>query len=192
MKNAISIITLLFILLSCSNAPELETGEIKILQLLKSTFGQIGEKTVRVDARNLLTRTQVDIAKIPILFVELDSGQNGTLTPYPGKGVGQTWLGADGATITLDQGILKASRGMGDDIMGGASGFSSWEKITGNAKSFTRKLSYLSGDNKIYFQEFKCRIRKNNEKEFVEIWDVTFLVTKFTEECHYSGGVIGI
>ena len=30
---------------------------------------------------------------------------------YPGQGVGQTWLGADGATITLEQGILTASEG---------------------------------------------------------------------------------
>ena len=37
------------------------------------------------------------------------------LTPIPGQGVGQTWLGADGATITLDKGVLKASRGMGND-----------------------------------------------------------------------------
>ena len=37
-------------------------------------------------------------------------GQNGTLTPYPGKGIGQTWLGADGATITMEQGVLKASK----------------------------------------------------------------------------------
>ena len=25
-------------------------------------------------------------AKVPVLFVELPSNQNGTLTPYPGKG----------------------------------------------------------------------------------------------------------
>ena len=37
---------------------------------------------------------------------------------YPGQGVGETWLGADGATINLDKGILKATGGMKGDLMG--------------------------------------------------------------------------
>ena len=82
-----------------------------------------------IDARYLLSREQVDAAKTPVLFVELASGQNGTLTPYPGQGFGQTWLGADGATITLERGILKASRGMGDDLMGSSVSIPPWSKI---------------------------------------------------------------
>ena len=39
----------------------------------------------------------------------VNSGQNGTLTLYPGESFGQTWL-ADGATITLDRGIIKGSK----------------------------------------------------------------------------------
>ena len=41
-----------------------------------------------------------------ILFVELASGKTG-LDPLSGQGVGQTWLGADGATVTLDRGVRK-------------------------------------------------------------------------------------
>ena len=91
-----------------------------------------------VDARNLLSREQIDAAKIPVLFVELESGQNGTLTPYPGHGLGQTWLGADGATITLERGILKASRGMGDDLMGSSSSMPSWYKLENYGKAAPR------------------------------------------------------
>ena len=38
-----------------------------------------------IDARNLINREQIDAANTPVLFVELASGQNGTLTPYPVK-----------------------------------------------------------------------------------------------------------
>ena len=104
------IFTLVSILASCSNTPELETGEIKTLAILKQAFEQSNQLKKFIDARLLLNRGQIDEAKVPVLFVELPSGQNGTLTPYPGQGIGQTWLGADGATITLVRGILKAAR----------------------------------------------------------------------------------
>ena len=97
--------------------------------LLKKAFDSSNKPKQFIDARNLINREQIDAANIPVLFVELASGQNGTLTPYPGQGVGQTWLGADGATITLERGVLKASRGMGDDLMGSSSSMPPWSKI---------------------------------------------------------------
>ena len=122
----------ILILASCSNAPETETGEIRTLQLLKKAFDSSRKPKQFIDARNLISREQIDAANMPVLFVELASGQNGTLTPYPGHGDGQTWLGADGATVTLERGILKASRGMGDDLMGSSSSMPSWSKINKN------------------------------------------------------------
>ena len=103
----------------------METGEIRTLQLLKKAFDSSNKPKRFMDARNLINREQIDAANMPVLFVELESGQNGTLTPYPGQGVGQTWLGADGATVTLNRGVLKASRGMGDDLMGSTSFYAS-------------------------------------------------------------------
>ena len=126
---------------------------------------------------------QIDEAKVPVLFVELPSGQNGTLTPYPGQGIGQTWLGADGATITLDRGVLKASRGVGDDLMGSSSSMPSWSKINGNSPAFRRKLFYLNGNNKISERIFECNIKKSGKRKIIKIWDVKFTVTKFNENC---------
>ena len=94
----------IFIIMACSNTPDLETGEIKTLNLLKNALQQSRNQNIFIDSRNLLSREQIDSAEVPILFVELKSGQNGTLT-YPGQGFEQTWLGADGATITLERGF---------------------------------------------------------------------------------------
>ena len=174
---------LFFTLLSCSNTSDLETGEIKTLKLLKLAIDQSLKPKIFFDARNLLNRKQIDAASIPILFVELETGQNGTLTPYPGKGFGQTWLGADGATITLESGVVKASRGMGDDIMGSSSTMPHWSKIGYKTIIYSRRTNYITGDNKISQQEFKCRIHKNDKKEFIQVWEVEFKVTKFTEKC---------
>ena len=187
MKNVLTTLTLVLILASCSNSPETETGEMRTLQLLKQASNKSKGSEVFIDARNLLSREQVDAAKMPVLFVELASGQNGTLTPYPGQGDGQTWLGVDGATITMEQGILKASRGMGDDLMGSSSSMPSWAKINKNLQAHGRKFRYIDGNNKILERSFDCSIKKNDQKEIIKIWDVEFLVTKFEENCNSNG-----
>ena len=179
-------LSFMLILASCSNAPETETGEIRTLQLLKKAFDQSHKPRGYVDARNLINREQIDAANIPVLFVELASGQNGTLTPYPGQGVGQTWLGADGATVTLEKGILKASRGMGDDLMGSLSSMPNWSKINKKTETYTRELAHISGNNKISKRVFTCDVEKTNSQEQIEIWDINFKVAKFEETCSDS------
>jgi len=165
----------------------METGEIRTLQLLKQTFDKSKKSKRFVDARNLLTREQIDAAKMPVLFVELASGQNGTLTPYPGQGIGQTWLGIDGATITMEQGVLKASRGMGDDLMGSSSSMPQWSKIKHNTKAYSRETRHINGDNKIFTNFFDCNIQKTKTNEIIKIWKVEFRVAKFEETCSHQG-----
>ena len=174
------------VLASCSNAPETETGEIRTLQLLNKAFDQSNNPKGFIDARNLIGREQIDAANIPLLFVELATGQNGTLTPYPGQGVGQTWLGVDGATITLERGILKASRGMGDDLMGSSSPMPSWSKINYETGSYSYELKHLNGNNKISKHIFSCDIEKIGSGELIEIWDISFKVARFEESCFNS------
>ncbi len=174
---------LIVILASCSNTPEMETGEIRALQLLKKAFDSSSKPKRFMDARNLINRKQIDAANIPVLFVELASGQNGTLTPYPGQGVGQTWLGADGATITLETGILKASRGMGDDLMGSSSSMPPWPKINYKSQIYKRELGHITGNNEISQRVFSCDIKKTSSGDLVEIWDINFKVDKFEESC---------
>ena len=175
----------LFILVmaSCSNTPELESGEINAIKLLRQALSKTDQSSTFVDSRNLLSRKQIDAANMPVLFVELASGQNGTLTLYPGQGIGQTWLGADGATITLDRGVLKASRGMGDDLMGSSSSMPPWSKINYKTENYSRKLSQITGNNKISKLVFNCSIEKTSIGELIEIWDVQFKVAKFEEMC---------
>ncbi len=184
MKILLVNLALILTLICCSNTSELETGEIKTLQLLKKVFEQPNGSKIFIDARTLLTREQIDAANIPVLFAELKTGQNGTLTPYPGQGVGQTWLGADGATITMDRGILKASRGMGDDLMGSSLSIPPWSKIDNSVATYVRKLSHMAGNNKIMERSFECKIKKIDRREEIKIWDIEFSVTKFEENCN--------
>lgn len=186
MNRFLFISVLISLLVSCSNTPDLETGEIKTLTLLEQAFQQSNKPKRFIDARLLLNRKQIDEAKVPVLFVELPSGQNGTLTPYPGQGIGQTWLGADGAIITLDRGILKASRGMGDDLMGSSSSMPPWSKLKYKREKYSRELSHITGNNNISKRVFSCDIAKTSNGELIEIWDIKFKVAKFEETCSNS------
>ena len=190
MRNCLAKIVLFIFLTACSNTPDFETGEIKTLQLLKNVFSQSSKSKTFINARDLLSRKQIDDANTAVIFVELETGQNGTLTPYPGLGDGQTWLGADGAFITLDQGILKASRGMGTDLMGSSSTFPLWKNISSTETVYSRDLSYIDGKNKIYRLILECKIKKNKTQENLEIWGVVFLVSKYEENCRHSDGTI--
>ena len=183
MTKFFAILSFAFILASCSNTPDMETGEIRTLQLIKKSFDSSNKPKQFLDARNLISRKQIDAANVPVLFVQLRSGQNGTLTPYPGEGVGQTWLGADGATITLERGILKASRGMGDDLMGSSSLMPNWSKINKKTQPYSRELNHITGNNKISKRVFRCSIEKTSTEEHIEIWDVNFKVDTFEENC---------
>ena len=187
MKKIIAKLVFILVAASCSNTPELETGDIKAVMLLKDAFDKSKNDKGFVDARNLLTREQISAAAIPILFVELKSGQNGTLTPYPGKGLGETWLGADGATITMERGILKASRGMGDDLMGAVSSMPAWSTIGSSSVSYTREVSYITGNNKISKRLLVCKIKKNNTPEIIKIWEINFNTSKYEEDCKHDG-----
>ena len=183
MRRSIFALVLFVTLSCCSNTQDSETGEMKTLQLLKQALEQPNHSNTFIDARDLLSREQIDAYNIPIIFVELASGQNGTLTPYPGQGIGQTWLGADGATITLEHGVIKASRGMGDDIMGSSIFIPRWVKVNDNPSIYTRKVSYLTGNNKISARSFDCKMEKINQKEIIKIWDLKFQVVRFEENC---------
>ena len=169
-------------MISCSNSSDFETGEIKAIKILREALIARNTSTMLLDTKKIITRKKIDDAEIPVLFVELQNGQNGTLTRYPGKGVGETWLGADGATITLKNGIIKATRGMKRDVMGSKSSMPPWSEIKKSSK-YSRQIFFLGGDNQIQSNIFSCVLERTNEKSIVIIFDVPFDTQEFTETC---------
>lgn len=182
MIRVLKYLSLVLIVAGCSNTSELEEGEIKTFQIIKDALNNLNQPTVSLDARTLISRKKIDKIGIPVLFVELDTGQNGTLTQYPGKGPGQTWLGADGATLTLQKGVLKATRGMGDDLMGYRSNKPTWLEIN-DVVDYKKLLTYLSGNNEIYIEDLNCQITKEDNSRKLKIWGTLFTTTKFEEVC---------
>ena len=112
MIRNLALVLPLLALIACGNSIDLEKGETKVIKLIQDKLERRTGPAAYIDARKLVSRAIIDGVDVPILFVEIDRGQNGTMTQYPGEGVGQTWLGVDGSTVTLDNGTLKATRGV--------------------------------------------------------------------------------
>lgn len=186
MIRNLTLLASLCVLLACGNSLELETGETKFIKLVQSEMKRSSEPEANIDARKIVTRSMIDTAKVPVLFSEIERGQNGTMLQYPGTGVGQTWLGADGSTVTLENGMLKATRGVGDDLMGSEiSRHIDWTNLRGS--HYSRKLAYLREDNQMKVFTFKCSIRDTQKRETVEIFDAQFDVKHLQETCKGNG-----
>ena len=186
MKLVFSILVLLA-LSACGNSPELETGETKVLKIIKDKMETPSGATAYIDARKLVSREILDSVGVPILFVEIDRGQNGTLSQYPGEGIGQTWLAVDGSTITLENGILKATRGMGDDLMGSEiSDEINWIDL--EDVSYERRMAYLRLDNKTLINEYSCTLAEMNSMETINLFDAEFSVKHVQETCLGAAG----
>jgi len=182
MKRLILLFTALVMLTACSNSSDFETSEIKAIKMLRDTISTRKTPSMMLDVKKIVTRKKIDEAKIPVLYIELENGQNGTLTLYPGQSVGETWLGADGATITLEQGILKATRGMRGDLMGATSSMPHWPQIKKSA-TFSRELTYLDGNNQAHSKKFTCDIETDGSKSSIAIFEVDFTVKRYNEIC---------
>ena len=173
---------MLLVVSGCNNSTTFESDHITTVKLISKALENDSNGKIYTDARKIVTRKMIDEANTPLLFVELPSGQNGTLWKYPGKGVGLTWIGVDGATITFEKGILIASRGMGDDVMNGHTEMPSWKSIN-KLKNYERSLSYLHDDNKIFTRKLNCSMKKEKTSVILTIFEVEFITDKYLETC---------
>ena len=177
-------VLLIFLLFACTNSSEFKKSETDLLTLFEKFSEEPAKVKIMLDAREVVSRAMIDQAKVPLLFVELETGQNGTLSKYPGEGVSSiTWIGVDGATITLQNGLLLATRGMGHDLMGGNTSIKiQWSNLEKEI-FYQRNFSYLIEGNSLSIQSFNCSMLKNKTGVVVENFDVKFITTLFEEKC---------
>ena len=172
----------LILFTACSNSSDMETGEIKAIKTLREAFSARKMPNKILDTRTIVTRKKIDNAKVPVLFIELENKQNGTLTLYPGQNIGETWLGADGAIVVLDRGVLKATRGMRGDLMGATSTMPDWSQIKKSAK-YKRSLVYLSGNNQTVNKKFTCELKTDGSRFSIIVFDLPISVKQYNEIC---------
>lgn len=76
----------------------------------------------------------------------------------------------DGSTITLENGLLKATQGMGDDLMGSEiSDEINWSNL--EDVSYERRMAYLWFDNKTLINQYSYTLTGTKSMETINLFD---------------------
>ena len=143
---------------------------------------QVSSKKKVIDARKVITRQMIEAEGTPLLFVEKRNGRNWTLALFPGENIQETWIGGGGAMLSLYNGELVATRGLGGDLMG-ASVPKSKAFSARLGASYIKKIRYLTLDNQNDDHALKCKMAKSKEREIIVVFELEHNVSKYTESC---------
>lgn len=94
----------------------------------------------------------------------------------------QTWLSADGATITLQQGFLTSTKGFGSGMAGSDISEIAALVLNGREGHAKRYHSFLNGNDQIELHAYHCQI-ENQGSETVFLLGVPTATTRLQEHC---------
>lgn len=185
MKKLINFVFLLIFFSSCSSLVEMVSPDIKILNSYKDISKQSKIIKKSINLNNNFIQENIGSISDPLIFIKKSNGQIGTLRLYPGENVEETWYSADGVTVSLFNGELISTRGLGNDIM-----YTNIPRsLTFNERlqsPYKKSIHFLTTENKIQVISFSCKMNRTMNNTSIEILEKTHYVTKFTEKCHYD------
>ena len=182
MRKSIYRALALLALCGCTQNIKNETSSFSIVSELSGALREAMSTPELVDTRITVTRQIIESAGIPLLFIEKESGQNGTLSLYPGSNTVETWLSADGATVSLSNGELVATRGLGDDLMGSVvPKATTFKQRLGNP--YTKTMRFLTADDQNADLNLECTMRQFHKTEEILIFEKMHEVSKYLETC---------
>lgn len=140
---------------------------------------------VRVDINRLVTRAQLDQVQTPLIAAALTGpGTFATLAPVGRNQDVVTWRSADQITLSLKQGVVVATRGLGQDLMA-ADVDGTLAMLAGATGTYTRIQTYLDGEYQTQFTAFTCRI-EGAVREPIEIVEHQHQTRRIEESCFAS------
>jgi len=117
----------------------------------------------RVSRALELTGTVAAVPPLPIgparLRVTLPAtGAQATLAPVAHNADVTVWQTLDGITLSLREGVLVATRGLGDDLMSAdVDGTLAMLRGSNREAQYPHIRSYLDGEDRTVFRSFQCR-----------------------------------
>lgn len=136
------------------------------------------------DVRGQITRAQLDTVQQPLLFAELDSlGTAASLVQGGRNGAVVTWLTADRVGLSFHDGLLVATRGLGQDLISADVSGTRRALAGGAGRYHARLYSYLDGEHQTQYRAFKCLIT-DRRPETIDIFDHVHATTRVEETCY--------
>jgi len=138
--------------------------------------------------RDVLTRDQIDGFNQPVLLAEIEALETAaTLIHHSVNGSVVTWTTGDQVTLSFQDELLIATRGLGDDLMS-ADVANSIQMLRGKIESghYPRFHSYLDGEYQTQYRSFQCK-RGTAISETVTIFSRNHATTRIEEHCVSPG-----
>ncbi len=160
----------------CGNATN--TGTIGA-----SLFGRVAA-TVTGDApaptpQQALTRAAIEASPTPLILVTVPNRNASATMTLAGQNAGKTtWITNDGIGLTLRNGLLIATRGLGEDLMA----VDGQPIAAGVAGSGRRIHDYLTGTDRITRPAFSCQ-RADKGMETIRIVERSYTLRHIEETC---------
>lgn len=129
-----------------------------------------------------LTRAAADANPGAFRIMSLaGQGQEATLVPAGVNGTRVTWLSADQVSITLENGLLVATRGFAQDLMAADVSGVMQALITSGGEA-TRRIEFLNGIDQISTEVLQCSIASAGN-ETLTILEKSVPTERFNEDC---------
>jgi hypothetical protein len=138
------------------------------------------------DVRAVLTRDLIDETPSPLLLAELpERGASAGLIKVAPSGQDTVWIASDGISITFrHNGLLVATRGLGDDLM--AADLSQVQARIQTGGRVARVHDHLNGNDQIVRLSYDCII-ENEGRAVIDIYEIRYQTTVMAETCQGDG-----
>jgi hypothetical protein len=134
------------------------------------------------DIRSMITPEAIAASTEPLLFFELsETGQQAIMSLTGQNGDVVTWSTADGRSISLQDGLMVATRGFGSDLMS-ADVSGTLQALAGSSEVYEKFLSFLDGENRTIIQTFICEMIGPNS-DVIDSFGRQVSVKRWTEVC---------
>ncbi|MCT4553144.1 MAG: YjbF family lipoprotein [Pelagimonas sp.] len=164
------------------------------LRILQQTLAQLqtDQKTPAADPRAQLSPSLLARQSTPLLYTELPAQQRKALMQPldPDAQDVVVWLTADGASISLQKGIVIATRGLGNDLLTADLG-QALQGIHKKRLSSVRVYRHLNGEDAIEITSFICDYHRQAER--ISTLRGEYDTTRITEDCaHPDTGIVNV
>lgn len=135
-----------------------------------------------LNPRDVLTREFIEGLDNDLLLVDVfDREATATLLRAGQNGSRVTWISPDGISVTLDRGVIVATRGLGADLM--AADSSGLRAVLRGAGSGQLVLETLDGLDQVVREVFDCSVT-DRTPDPVTIFERRFATTKVEVTCN--------
>jgi hypothetical protein len=156
--------------------------------MVATVVGTVAGVDASAPASQPLSVTREELLANPGTYMRVnirDRDRWDTMVKVGENGARTTWIDGESITLTEENGVVAATRGLPRDIMG-ADTAPTWNAIRAGGGDVQRRVDFLDDQDQILSRVLQCRIVSEGSDP-VNRLDLSYPATRFREECSSEG-----